>query len=37
MPFAHNPPLIAVELLASSVWVGRLVCLAVVASRSVFA
>jgi hypothetical protein len=34
MPFAHNPPLIAVELLASSVWVGSLVCLAVVASAA---
>ncbi len=31
---AHNPILITVELLAVSVWVGSLVCLAVVASAA---
>ncbi|MGI8750740.1 MAG: hypothetical protein ACR2MN_00160 [Acidimicrobiales bacterium] len=34
MTLAHNPVLIGVELLAGSVWVGSLVCLAVVAAAA---
>ena len=30
MALAHNPALVAIELIASSIWVGSLVCLAVV-------
>jgi hypothetical protein len=30
MSLAHNPALIAIELIASSIWVGSLVCLVVV-------
>ncbi len=34
MTLAHNPVLIGVELVAASVWVGSLVCLAVVTAAA---
>jgi hypothetical protein len=34
MSLAHNPALVAIELIASSIWVGSLVCLAVVSQAA---